>query len=170
MRRRNGPTLSLLLFVTACVLWAGSYLPERIWLRCVQGRLVVVAATGVAARLVGGTYFEPPGVGPREFLRSLRADGPPFDPTRLRLGTRVPPTLPTVVLGVELAWATVDEAGRQDTYYVVTVPLIYLALATGAAWLMRRLRGGAGRRSSHLAADGKEPVPDTPPERRIEST
>ena len=161
--------LSLVVCLAACLLWVRSYLPEAIWVRPVQGRLLVVGANGHAIRVIGGTFFASPGgAGAREFLRNLRTIGPPFDWTRQQGGPRMPPTPPTVVLGIELAWAAVEPTG-QDKYYVVTLPLIYIIVATAVApalWAVRRFRGGARGRIGHCPSCGYDirATPDRCPE------
>jgi hypothetical protein len=139
-------------------MWVRSYLPERLWIRWVDGRLVVVAGGGHVAHLLGEGYLDAPprgGSGVRRFLASLRAGSTPYVIGDRSLGvTRPPPPPPPAVgsgMGVEV-YAARETVGGPVLYWAVLVHAAYLVLATAvvpAAWLARRratrTRAAAGR-------------------------
>jgi hypothetical protein len=121
--------LSLLLCMAVGTMWACSYLPEGLWVRCLDGRFVVIGAGGLRAHLLEEGYLASPpprGGGARQFLAELRGGVAPYaaDPP-------TPPTVPTrtVTLGVEVI-DVVDPRTGQRQYWAVTVPVAYLFLLT----------------------------------------
>jgi hypothetical protein len=138
--------LSLMLLVGVVAVWMRSYLPQDVWLRCIEGRLMVVACNGdkdVAScfspdRSGGGDQS-------RAFYRALRSGSPvrPMNPT--------PPPPPAVVhrfLGIEAAAVTFF-GGSPPAYRVAVIPLAYLAAPLAvlpAAWVARRVRRRGYRR------------------------
>ena len=140
--------LSLLLFAVVLLLWVRSYLPDHLWFRWVDGRLVVVAARdGLGAVNVKSYLSDEPSTngGLRALLNYLRAGVVPSRP----LGA--PPLVLRRELGVERI-TVYFTAGNPPVFRVVTIPGAYLALVTAvppllwlAVWFRRRGRVGAGR-------------------------
>ena len=162
MGRRLSNVLTLLscvLLLIVSVQWVRSYLPDHVWFRWVEGRLmVVIMRDGQSAEELSNAYFDKTPTttgGPRSFLRQLRAG----QPVGYHPRTATPPPPPFVlhrVLGIEAA-AVYYFGNDPPRYRVVTIPAPYLALPLAvlpAVWVARGLRRRRRERAGRCAACG----------------
>jgi hypothetical protein len=76
--------------IAVCWLWVRSYLHERLWVKWMDGRLVVVGADGNDATRLGKYYLDPPpdgALGFRLLVLRLRTGVAPF-------AASLPPPMP----------------------------------------------------------------------------
>jgi hypothetical protein len=146
--------LSLLLCVAVCVLWLASYMPDRLWLKWLDGRAVLIAAAEPYGRVLEEVYFAtgdaPERRSPRELVERLNAGIQPvsFWPTALPTATHF--------LGIQIYVAR-PLPGKPVVYSVVVVPAAYVALPTAALpvlWLCAKLRARTRRRGGLCARCG----------------
>jgi hypothetical protein len=168
---------SAVVCVAVCLLWVWRYLPERVWVKWADGRLMVVRANGRDARSLGKDYLDPPPDGTggaRRFVSYLRSRSPPLA-AQLPLPPgpfRAPPTtLPAAhadVRGIETYTVPTVSSGR-ETYHVVFIPAIYLVLLAAifpGLWLAlcvrnrRRPRAGCCRACGYDLRASPERCPE----------
>lgn len=145
--------VSFVLMLAAAAAWARSYLPEHVWLRWVDGQVVIVAADGTAALGLGEGFLDPHpggGQGVRAMVSNLRRGWPPWVDGSFRMTPAIAPVR-TTALGVEVFTMTTPPTKGQK-YRIVFVPAWYPFLAAAVVpvvWLVgrlrRRRRSGPGR-------------------------